>query len=131
MFGPYVKVKDITLETEYMTAKVGLFKWNKKFVEAQEWLDKAIMDKARPIIPYKTGQFLKKIEGENAGRYGSGKIRMSVPPQGRYLYNGISRFSGRPLHYTNPKTVPFWGKFIIREYQHEFKEGVKDVLGRK
>lgn len=131
LFGHRVKIKDVVLKNEYVTAKVGLFRWNKKFDEAQKWLDKAIFEKARPIIPYKTGQFLGKIEAANSGNYGSGRIRMSVPPQGRYLYRGISRFSGRPLHYTNPRTVPYWGKFVIREYQHELKDGVEQILRRK
>ena len=126
-----VKLKDLVLKKDHIKAKVGLFHWNRKFVEAQEWLDRAIFEKARPIIPYKTGQFLGKIEEENGGRYGTGKIVMSAPPQGHYLYRGISRFSGKPLHYTNPRTVPYWGQFVIREYKHELKNGVLDVLRRK
>ena len=56
-----VKLKDVVLKKYYIRAKVGLIHWNKKFDDAQVWLDKAIMEKARPIIPYKTGVFLGKI----------------------------------------------------------------------
>jgi len=127
MFGR-VRLKDIVLKDDYVQAKVGLFRWNQKFDDAQVWLEKAIWEKAKPIIPYKTGEFLGKIEAANGGREGTGKIIMSVPPQGHYLYRGVSRFSGRPLHYTNPRTVPYWGQFVIREYRHELKEGVRRVL---
>jgi len=130
LFGK-VRLKDIVLKNDYIKAKVGLFKWNKKFEDAQVWLDKEIMLKAEPIIPYKTGNFLGRIKEANGGRYGSGKIIMSVPPQGHYLYKGVSRFSGKPLHYTNPRTVPYWGQFVIREYRHEFQKGVSDILRRK
>ena len=126
LFGP--RLKDIVLKKDYISAKVSLFKWNEKFERAQEWLDRAIFEKARSIIPYKTGEFLGKIEAANGGRVGTGKIIMAVPPQGHYLYKGVSRFSGKPLHYTNPRTVPYWGQFVIREYRHEFKEGVKQIL---
>ena len=131
MFRHRVAMKDVVLKNDYIKAKVGLIHWNRKFDEAQEWLDRAIMEKARPIIPYKTGQFLGKIEEANGGRYGSGRIIMSAPPQGHYLYRGVSRFSGKPLHYTNPRTVPYWGQFVIRTYKHELKEGVENVLRRK
>lgn len=126
-----VRLKDIVLKNDYVKAKVGLFKWNRKFDEAQKWLDRAIFLKAKPIIPYKTGVFLGKIEAANSGREGSGRVVMVAPPQGRYLYRGVSRFSGRPLHYTNPKTVPYWGQFVIRQYKHEFKDGVRDILRGK
>ena len=126
-----VALKDIVLKEDSIKAKVGLFRWNKKFDEAQVWLEKAILEKAKPIIPYKTGVFLGKIMEANGGRAGSGKVIMSAPPQGHYLYKGVSRFSGKPLHYTNPRTVPYWGQFVIRTYKHELKEGVENILRRK
>ena len=126
-----VAMKDIVLKEDSIKAKVGLFRWNKKFDEAQIWLEKAILEKAKPIIPYKTGVFLGQIMEAHGGREGSGRVIMSAPPQGHYLYKGVSRFSGKPLHYTNPRTVPYWGQFVIRTYKHELKEGVENILRRK
>ena len=87
-FNP--KFKDITMETEYMEAHVRLSAFGWRFRRAQEWLDKEVMLKMEPVIPYKTGQFLKKIKANNSGFEGTGQIRTAVPPQGRYLYPGVN-----------------------------------------
>ena len=123
--------KDITMKSEYMTAHIKLSVFGWRFRRAQEWLDQTIMQKMVPIIPFKTGEFLGKILNENAGKYGSGEVRTSVPPQGRYLYPGVAP-SGKPFKWTNPRTQPYWGSYVIRTYKHELNQGVKEILlGRR
>ena len=126
-----VHFEDLTMQNRYLTCKIALSRFNPKFNEAQEWLDKTVMQYMIPIIPYKTGAFLGRILEANGGQYGTGRIKVAVPPQGRYLYGGVSRFSGKPLHYTNPKSVPFWGKYVIREHKHELVSGVRKIVGGK
>lgn len=126
-----IRFQDITMNNKYLYCKIPLSKFVPKFKEAQVWLDQTVMQYMIPMIPYKTGAFLGRILEANGGQYGSGRIKAAVPPQGRYLYNGISRFSGKPLHYTNPKTVPYWGKVVIREHKHELVEGARRIIGGK
>ena len=121
---------DITMKNRYLYCKIALSRYNPKFEEAQKWLDQTVMQKMIPMIPYRTGAFLGRILEANAGQYGTGRIKAAVPPQGRYLYGGVSR-SGKPLHYTNPKSVPFWGHVVLREYRHELTEGVRRIIGGK
>ena len=125
-----VHFNDLTMRNRYLDCKIALSRFNPKFEAAQLWLDQTIMQKAIPIIPYKTGAFLGRILEANGGQYGTGRIKMAVPPQGRYLYGGVSR-SGKPLHYTNPRSVPFWGMYVIRTYRHELVEGVRRIIGGK
>jgi hypothetical protein len=122
--------KDITMENEFMTAHIGLSVFGGRFERAQAWLDREILKKMTPIIPYKTGAFLNRILNNNAGRAGTGEIRTSVPPQGRYLYPGVTA-RGIPFHWTNPKTQPYWGQYVVRTYQHELTKGVGEVLKGK
>lgn len=126
-----VHFEDLTMRNRYLTCKVALSRFNPKFDKAQMWLDQTTMQYMIPIIPYKTGAFLGRILEANAGQYGTGMLKAAVPPQGRYLYNGVCRFCGKPLKYTNPKTVPYWGKYVIREHRHELVEGVRRIVGGK
>ena len=126
-----IHFEDLTMQNRYLTCKVALSRFNPKFNEAQTWLDRTTMQYMIPIIPYKTGAFWGRILEANGGQYGTGRLKVAVPPQGRYLYGGICRFCGKPLQYTNPKTVPYWGKYVIREYGHELTEGVRRIVGGK
>ena len=119
--------RDITMNTGYMKARIGLSVFGGRFKRAQEWLDQEIVRKMTPYVPYKTGQFLGKILNENAARAGTGKIVTSVPPQGRRLYPGISP-SGKPYNWTNPMTQPKWGSYTVRAYKPELLRGVKDII---
>lgn len=118
--------EDLTMQTQYMTAHVGLAKFGGRFRLAQIWLDRAIMEKMKPVIPYKTGKFLSKIEAANAGG-GTGEVVTAVPPQGRYLYPGIAP-SGKPFNWTNPMTQPRWGSWVIRTYEKELVDGCRHVV---
>ena len=126
-----VHFEDLTMQNRYFYCKIALSRFNKKFAEAQTWMDQTLMQRMIPKIPYKTGAFLGRILEANGGQYGTGRLKVAVPPQGRYLYYGVSRFSGKPLHYTNPKSVPFWGMVTLRECKHELVSGVRRIIGGK
>lgn len=129
LIGP--SFRDITMKTGYMKARIGLAIFNGRFKEAQKWLDREIVKKMTPYVPYKTGQFLGKILNENAARVGTGKIVTAVPPQGKRLYPGISS-SGKPFNWTNPDTQPRWGSYTVQTYKPELLRGVRDIIiGRK
>ena len=123
--------KDITMKTETMEAHIGLSVFGWRFSKAQKWMDEEFLRLMEPYVPYRTGAFLARIKNANAGRVGTGSIRVAVPPQGKKLYPGVN-YNGVPFHWTNPKTQPFWGQFVVRTYRHEITKGVKDIiLGRK
>lgn len=119
--------KDITINKEYMKAHVKLSVFGGRFKQAQEWLDKEIVKRMTPFVPKKTGTFLGKIVSGNASRVGTGRIITSVPPHGRALYPGVSK-SGRPYHWTNPSTQPYWGKYTVQTYRGELNSGVNRIL---
>lgn len=122
--------RDITMEDQYMTCKIGLAKFNGRFRRAQIWLDRTLFEKMTPVVPYKTGAFLSRLRAANAGRWGSGEIVTSVPPQGRRLYGGINPNTGIPFHWTNPLTQPRWGTYTYMTYKAEFVSGIKQILLR-
>ena len=120
--------QDITMKNQYMTCNIGMAKFNGRFRLAQIWLDRKMMEKMEPVVPYKTGEFLGKIKTANAGKWGSGEIVTSVPPQGRYLYPGVNYRTGRPFHWTNPLTQPRWGSYTYNAYKAEFNRGIRHIL---
>ena len=126
------KFEDLTMKTEHMTTHIRLAYFGGRFGRAQRWLNTEIMHKMEPVIPYKTGKFLSRIQQNNRGFENTGSIRVAVPPQGKYLYPGVNFRTGKPFKWTNPKTQPRWGSWVIRTYKPELLKGVKDILlGRK
>lgn len=122
------KFKDITMKEEHMACNIKLSKFGWRFEQAQKWLEKSFMEKMRPVIPYRTGKFLSKLEALNASHLGGGKVYTSAPPQGRRLYNGINPNTGMPYHWTNPLTQPRWGSWVVETYGAELKQGVIKVI---
>ena len=128
------KFQDITMnvigkhEASGITCKIGLAKFNERFRLAQIWLDRKMMEKMTPFVPYKTGAFLGRIQAENAGKWGTGEIVTAVPPQGRYLYPGFHYKTGKPFNWTNPQTQPRWGTYTYQTYKADFNRGIKHIL---
>lgn len=121
-------LKDITMKSQYMECKIELSRFNGRFRLAQIWVDRTLVARMQPYVPYKTGKFLGKINAANAGRWGTGEIVTSVPPQGRYLYPGINYRTGKPFHWTNPLTQPQWGTYTYQLHKQEINNGVKHIL---
>ena len=128
LFTP--RFKDITFKNQTMTDHIGLAFFGGRFKRAQIWLDKEIMNKMAPVIPYRTGAYLGKIKAQNATLEGTGVVRTTVQPQGVKLYSGISP-KGIPYHWTNPNTQPYWGQYVIQTYRHDLVDGVRRIIGGK
>lgn len=120
--------KDITMREKYMTCQIGMSKFNGRFRLAQIWLDRKLMEKMEPVVPYKTGEFLGKIKAANAGKWGTGEIVTAVPPQGRYLYPGFSARTGKMFNWTNLLTQPRWGAYTYQTYKADFNRGIRHIL---
>lgn len=113
-----------------MSANIRLSVFGGRFEKAQLWLDREIMNDMRPLVPYRTGIFLKKIEANNRVFAGTGRVVTAVPPQGKWLYGGVTK-SGKPIHYTNPLSVPQWGAVVVQRNLGKYKAGVKERLKGK
>lgn len=122
--------KDFTMKDGHMSANIKFSVFGGRFRAAQLWLDREIMKDMRPLIPYRTGIFRKKIEANNRVFAGTGRIVTAVPPQGKWLYGGTTN-SGKPIHYTNPQSVPQWGAVTVQQNLAKYRAGVKERLKGK
>lgn len=120
--------KDVVMKNQYIDCQIKMSRFGWRFKQAQIWLEKAFFDKMKPVVPYRTGQFLSKLEAANAANRGMGQVIASVPPQGRRLYNGINLNTGMPYRWTNPLTQPRWGSWVVQTYGKELKKGVTKIL---
>ena len=128
------KYEDITMERGFLTCYIGLSKYGWRFKKAQEWLDREIMRKMEPIMPRKTGNLINRTKEINETFAGSGIVKTYsalFANYGHRLYPGVNPKTGKPYHWTNPKTQPYWGQYVVRTYQHELKKGVEDIIGGK
>ena len=122
--------KNFTMKDGHMSANIKFSAFGGRFRAAQLWLDREIMKDMRPLIPYRTGIFRKKIEANNRVFAGTGRIVTAVPPQGKWLYSGVTK-SGKPIHYTNPQSVPQWGAVTVQQNLAKYRAGVKERLKGK
>lgn len=122
--------KDFTMKDGHMSANIKFSVFGGRFQAAQLWLDREIMKDMRPLIPYRTGIFRKKIEANNRVFAGTGRIVTAAPPQGKWLYGGVTK-SGKPIHYTNPQSVPQWGAVTVQQNLAKYRAGVQKCLKGK
>lgn len=120
--------KDFTMKNMEMECKMRFSRFNGRFRLAQIWFDRTLVEKMQPFVPYKTGEYLRKINLANAGKWGTGEIVTSVPPQGRRLYPGFNPLTGRMYHWTNPNTQPRWGTYTYERYKSDFRKGIAHIL---
>ncbi len=120
--------KDLTMKDQFMTCNIHFARFNGNFRRAQIWFDRTLVEKMQPFVPRKTGEYLRKINQENAGKWGTGKIVTTVPPQGKRLYPGINPNTGRPFHWTNPNTQPRWGTYTYERYKADFLKGIRHII---
>ena len=128
MFGFVpLHVKDSSMKYKYFTCKIMFSRFSKRFQEGQKYLDSKLLEYMQPVIPYRTGLFRSRINAANVNRIGTGKLIVTLPPQGRMLYRGIAK-SGKPIHYTNPLSVPNWGTAVWKQHKPEIMKGVKEAI---
>jgi len=126
IFGP--EFKDFTYETANLKCKIRFSKFGWRFKEAQEWLEKTIMERMEPVMPYRTGKLVNTTKQQNASSYGDGLVKTYGMPYGKKLYSGINPKTGEPWHWTNPLTQPYWATYTVQQYQPELVQGVKDII---
>lgn len=104
-----------------------------RFKRAQIWLDERVMLDMQPYIPFRTGAFQGRIQTQNAGRAGTGNIVVYVPPQGRWLYNGVSysKSGARAINYSNPLSTPRWFETVRSAHQNEWIQGCRQIIKGK
>ncbi len=121
------RFKDFTFKDGHMSAKIRFSVFGGRAKKAQIWLDREIMKDMYPLIPIRTGIFRKTIESVNRIFEGTGRVTTAVPPQGKWLYGGVTK-SGKAIHYTNPLSVTKWGQVTIDNNREKYKQGVKERL---
>ena len=120
--------KDFTLETANLKCHIRFSKFGWRFKDAQKWLEKTIVEKMTPVMPYKTGKLVNTTIQKNASNYGDGFVTTYGMHYGAKLYNGINPKTGEPWHWTNPLTQPFWASYTVQQYKPELVQGVKDII---
>ena len=129
LFGGFQpEFEDFTLMTGDLRCHIKFSKFGWRFKKAQTWLEKTIVEKMTPFVPYRTGALLNRTIQENAANYGDGIVRTYGLPYGEKLYSGINPKSGEPWHWTNPLTKPYWGEYTVQQYKPELVKGVKDII---
>lgn len=134
---------------------VSLNRFEKRFQEAQFWLDSQVMTDMVPYMPFRNGTFIQETRAQSAAIAGSGKVVAGAGPQGRYLYYGkvmVDKETGkgpmnipgvglrfkrgaelvvtdRPLNYGNPKATPEWFETAKKKYGNRWIKGVKKRAG--
>ena len=127
-------------------ADVSLNQFEKRFQEAQFWLDGQVMNDMVPYMPHRDGTFINLTRMRSAALQGTGKVVAGAPPQGRFLYEGkvmVDPVTGspwarkgakkvvteRPLTYSNPKATPHWFDTAKENHGKSWVKGVKRIAG--
>ena len=119
-------VEDIIVRTENFNCNIRLKKYSQNAEKAQKWLENEIVDKMLPVMPFRTGNLVGMVQSVNSILNGSGRVR-AAQGYGVKLYTGISP-SGTPWRWTNPRTQPYWGRWVLQTYGPELKAGVNRIL---
>ena len=85
----------------------------KRFQNAQFALDSAVMDSMVPFMPMQTGVLIAKTKAISASLAGSGVVCAAAPPEGRFLYEGLTmvdEMTGSPWARKGAKKV------LVSEY---------------
>ena len=96
---------------------------------AQYMLDTQLMSDMLPYMPYDTMTLRNMTLQHSTAVAGTGKVCVYTTPYGHYQWEGVSRFSGNPLHYwKNPNAKPHWDEVAIAEHYDEYVEMVTRIL---
>ena len=124
--------EDFTYLSDSVKCNIRFSRFGWRFKRAQEWLEHTFVIKMVPVMPQRTGALVNKTIDENARNYHDGRVITIGLDYGKKLYSGVNPKTGKPWHWTNPLTQPYWGEYVINEYESELVDGVKDIIaGRK
>jgi hypothetical protein len=128
--GAKPEFEDFTYLSGAVRCKIRFSKYGWRFRKAQEWLEKSFVDRMVTFMPRKTGALINRTIQVNARSYSDGHVETYGLDYGKKLYSGINPATGKPWHWTNPSTRPYWGEYVIRTYGQELSQGVKDIILR-
>ena len=128
IMGP--EFKDFTLKTKNLKCHIRFSKFGWRFKEAQEWLERTIVERMTPVMPYKTGKLVRQTILDNSVNYTDGLVKTSGMPYGTRLYSGINPRTGIPWRWTNPLTQPYWATYTVQTYKPELVAGVRGIILR-
>lgn len=81
-------IDNIEFKTDSMEVKINMARINRNIVNAQFFLDNAVMTSMVPFMPMEDGSFIAETRARSAALAGSGEVCAAAPPFGRFLYEG-------------------------------------------
>lgn len=88
-------------------------RFEEQFQEAQEWLDKEVMNSMEPFMPKNTGTFINLTRAKSVSLAGSGLVCAAFGVYGRFLYEGkvmVDKVTGK-----GPRKIPTGpGEYVWR-----------------
>jgi len=98
---------------------------------AQAWLDQHVFEDTIPYIPMDTGALTEDARYANIPLVGSGQVVMGKADYAWYVWNGISHWTGNPLHYQtihHPYAQKEWFTASKKANEQQWVEGVKNII---
>lgn len=83
-----MSIDNIEFKTDSMEVKINMARINRNIVNAQFFLDNAVMTSMVPFMPMEDGSFIAETRARSAALAGSGEVCAAAPPFGRFLYEG-------------------------------------------
>lgn len=98
-------------------------KWQKRFSDAQKWVDNEVLANCEKFIPLRTGMLIKSgILGTDAG---SGSVQW-IAPYARYQYYATRK----PGSVTGLLRGPYWFERAKTIYKRSWIEGARRIAGK-
>lgn len=122
---------DIHIDNGSVKVDISFEELSNRINEAQKWLDMRVFEDTIPYIPMDTGAMTENSRQMNIGNEGTGKVVVGKAPYAWYQWNGISRFTGNPLHYQtvhHPYAQHHWFTASKRDHEQMWYEGVKNII---
>jgi hypothetical protein len=97
-------------------------KWQKRYSEAQKWVDNEVLMQCEPFTPLRTGMLVKSsILGTEPG---SGLVQWIAPYARRQYYS-----KRKPGSASGPLRGPYWFERAKAIYKQHWIDGVRRIAG--
>lgn len=126
-----IRFNGIHIDNDAIRADISFDELADRVNEAQKWLDHQIFQDTIPYIPMDTGNMTERATQANIGTEGGGIVILGNTPYAWYQWNGISRFTGNPLHYQtthHPLATHHWFEAARRDNEQKWVEGVRNII---
>jgi hypothetical protein len=98
-------------------------KWQKKFSEAQEFVDSQVLKKSEEFVPLRTGMLIKS--GILGTEIGSGEVKYIAPYARKQYYS-----PRKPGSIFGPQRGPFWFQRAMAIWKNKILAGAKKMMGK-